>query len=723
MPLDTERFKVGPLARAAGCRAEVAGILLPPPDLNVADAAELYRILDNPQGYSGPWRNALAPNTVEPMVSTTDPRYEITVYVGPAQSGKTEIGLNWVAHSIKVDPADIQIVLPEKQQAEDFSERRLGRMVRASPALGERLVSDTKFMSVFDQNIVNLSWPTSANASSKPVPRNWLDERDSMNDDIDDEGDPVALYHKRSQTFGPRRHTLVTSSPKRPKVKGAPKPSGKHEAVTTTGILALYNEGTRCHMYWPCLQCGEFFVTRVADLQYPEGARADDAKIPVVFACPSCGMPHDEESRPALFARRQWLAEGEEVAPDGTISGARRVTIINSFRAFGPQAPFITLEELVRKKLKAEEVRQKTGSDTELRTFWNVDAGEVYESDGDSEALSPDELRSVAPDLPVGTVPDWAPLLVASVDVQSDRFEVMWASFGPAEEGVLVDHTKIVAIRADGSAVTTGPGSGGAESTADLEACDPAGSAHHWRSLVAAVFDRALPLQSDPSRGLTPAMVAIDTGGKAGSTERAYAFGRWLRRHRPDLLRRVIFVKGASAANPVRVWRAQWDPRTAERRRGPQPAGKARRPVNRTGVDLWLLATDLLKDAVASRLRCALKAKGGRAEGALHVSRHLPPAIFDQLCAESRDEDGHWENERRVANEGLDLVVYCLAAWIRLGGERIDWTRPPTFAVAARASVQIAAPATNESNATTTTHATPAPPRRRVNLFRFGGHL
>ncbi|WP_422036548.1 terminase gpA endonuclease subunit [Reyranella sp.] len=714
MPFDQDRFRVGPLATAAACRGDVAGILLPPPDLNVAEAAELYRVLDNPQAYSGPWRNALAPNTVGPMVSTTDPRYEITVYVGPAQSAKTEIGLNCCAHSIRVDPADFQIVLPEKQQAEDFSERRLGRMIRASAALSERLVSDTKFMSVFDQNIVNLSWPTSANASSKPVPRNWLDERDSMDDDIDGEGDPVALYHKRSQTFGPRRHTLVTSSPKRSKVKGAPRPSGKHEAVTTTGILALYNEGTRCHMYWPCLQCGEYFVTRVQDLQYPEGARADDARIPVVFACPSCGMPHDDESRSELFARSQWVAEGEEIAPDGTITGARRITVINSFRAFGPQAPFITLQELVRKKLKAEEVRQKTGSDTELRTFWNVDAGEVYESDDDGNALSPSDLLANAADLKAGIVPAWAPLLVASVDVQSDRFEIMWKAFGPGEEGAIVDHTKIVAVRTDGSPVTTGRGSGGAESAADLEPCDPAGVAHHWRSLVEAVFDRPLPLEGEPGRGLRPAMVAIDTGGKAGSTERAYAFGRWLRRHRPDLARRVMFVKGARPDNPLRVWRSQWDPKTAT----PKPGSAPRKAATlRAGIDLWLLATDLLKDAVANRLRRAMTAKGRRLEGALHVARDLPPAIFEQLCAESRDTDGHWENERRVANEGWDLAVYCHAAWIRLGGERIDWQRPPTFAVAARASVQVAP-----------SEAVPAPvvapaPRRRSNPFRFGGHL
>lgn len=711
MPFDQDRFRVGPLATAAGCRGEVAGILLPPPDLNVAEAAELYRVLDNPQGYSGPWRNALAPNTVGPMISTTDPRYEITVYVGPAQSAKTEIGLNCCAHSIKVDPADFQIVLPEKQQAEDFSERRLGRMIRASAALSERLVSDTKYMAVFEQNIVNLSWPTSANASSKPVPRNWLDERDSMDDDIDGEGDPVALYHKRSQTFGPRRHTLVTSSPKRSKVKGAPKPSGKHEAVTTTGILALYNEGTRCHMYWPCLQCGEYFVTRVQDLQYPEGARADDARIPVVFACPVCGMPHDDDSRSELFARSRWVAEGEEIDTNGTITGARRITVINSFRAFGPQAPFITLQELVRKKLKAEEVRQKTGSDTELRTFWNVDAGEVYESDDDGNALSPTDLHANAADLKAGIVPAWAPLLTASVDVQSDRFEILWTAFGRGEEGAIVDHTKIVAVRADGSPVTTGRGSGGAESAADLEACDPAGAAHHWRSLVEAVFDKALPLEGEPGRGLRPAMVAIDTGGKAGSTERAYAFGRWLRRHRPDLMRRVMFVKGARPDNPLRVWRSQWDPKTAT----PKPGTAPRKAAGlRAGVDLWLLATDLLKDAVANRLRRALKANGVRLEGALHVSRDLPPAIFEQLCAESRDADGHWENERRVSNEAWDLAVYCHAAWIRLGGERIDWQRPPTFAVAARASVQVSTPSPVPSAAA---------PRRRTNPFRFGGHL
>lgn len=713
MPFDLQRLEVAPLCRAADVRGSVADILLPPPDIDVAEAAELYRGLHNTQGYSGPWRHAMSPWLVTPMQSLTSMIYETTCFVAPAQCGKTEIGLNFAVHSVRVDPADFQIVLAEKQQAEDFSERRLGRMIEHSPEISGRLRAQSKFMAVFEQSIVNLSWPTSANAASKPVPRNWLDERDSMADDIDGEGDPVALFHTRSKTFGPRRKTLVTSSPKRSKVKGAPKPTGAHEMPATKGVVALYNSGTRRWYYWPCVHCGGFFVTRLQDLQYPEGATHEDERIPVMFCCPHCGGAHEEEHRPAMLARAVWLAEGESIEADGTVTGTPRLTKTDSYWLFGPQTTFVSLEDLVRKKLAAEAERQKTGSDTELRTFSNVDAGEIYESDQDQAALSPDDLRAAAIDIPPGHVPAWAPLLIASVDVQSDRFEILWTAAGKGDEAAIVDHTRIVAVRPDGSPVMTGRGAGGAESMDGLEACDPAGSAHHWRALVDAVFDRVLPIEGDANRGLRPVVVAIDTGGKEGTTGKAYAFARWLRRNRPDLHKRAMFLKGSAADNPVRVWRAQWDPRTAENRPGGK---KSKAPLSRRGVDLWLLASDLLKDSVANALRKAIKAKGKRVDGALHVARHLPVAVFEQLCAESRDEDGQWQNERRVANEAWDLAVYCHAAWIKLGGERIDWERPPSFA-SIRAAIEIA------PDAPSTATPTPLPQRRRVSMFRFGGGL
>ena len=612
----------------------------------------------------------MAPMIVQPMRALSDSRYEAVVEVAPAQSAKTEVGLNFAAFTIEVDPADFQIVLPEKQQAEDFSVRRLGRMVAKSPALAARLIEEKTYVSTFDRCLVNLSWPTSANASSKPVPRNWLDEFDSMPEDVDGEGDAFALYHKRSQTFGARRKTLVTSSPKRPPIKGAAKPKAPHEAPATTGILSLYNMGTRRQLYWPCRHCGEHFVTRAKDLAWHETAKSDDVHIEVHFACPHCGALHGEDDRRALWARAHWLAEGERIDAQGNISGAPRAVPIDSYWLFGPQARFITLEELVRKRLAAEEDLQKTGSDTKLRAWWNTDAGELYFPASDAElGVSADDLRAAATDFPLGIVPDGAEVLTAAVDNGVDRFEIAWTAHGRNGESWIVDYQRIVAIAADGTPITTGSGTGGAVALQGAEPCDPAHRLDHWLALAKVVFDRALPLANDRTKGLKPLVVALDTHGPSGATDKAYRFARWLKRERPDIARRAMFLRGRGELNPIRVAQAQWDPKVT--------SGRA---VNRRGVDLWNVYVNLLKDIVASRLRRFIQAKGERGGDRLHLSAHLPEQFFAQITSESREGEV-WVNERRVRNEGLDLAVYGLATWLRLGGDKIDWSDPPKWAL------------------------------------------
>lgn len=681
-PFDSSVFRLPPLPKASALRVEAAGILEPPPDIDVAEAAERYRHLNNPGGgYSGPWRNVVVPYLVGPMRALTDPRYPIVVNVAPAQSAKSECGLNYCGYSIEVDPADFQIILPEKQLAEDFSERRLDRLVDASPHYAARLVNRKMYLSRFDRCLVNLSWPTSSNASSKPVPRNWLDEVDSMPDDVGGEGSPVMLYHKRSQTFGPRRKTLATSSPKRLPIKGAPAPVGPHEMPAAKGITSLYNQGTRRLFYWPCRECGTFFVTRARDVKAHEKATSNDRDLDVWFGCPTCGAIHGEADRRGLWARGEWIAEGQTIDERGVIFGDPRHTEIDSYWLFGPQAAFISLEELVRKRLAAEEDRERTGSDSLLRTWTNVDAGEHFFGETADEApRAPEALQASAPDLPLGVVPAWAEVVVAAVDVQSDRFEIGWGCFGPGNESALLDVQKLIAVTSDGQPVLAG---GGAKSATggSIEQAEPAERLEHWFALVAAVLDKPLPLEADPTKGLTPQCVAIDTGGKAGVTDKAYKFARWLRRNRPDLVPKVMFVKGRGGRNPLRIRRDQWDAKVT-----------SRRTVNRRGVDLWNLWVNELKDALDARLRKAIKSSGARGSDTTHVSRNLPEAVFAQLCAETRDEEGEWQNVRQVKNEAWDLCVYMLAVWIRLGGEKIDWAKPPRWARAIENAMQIAAP-------------------------------
>lgn len=654
----------------------------------------------------------MVPYLVEVMQALTDPRWEKVAFCAPAQAAKTEIGLNWVNHSVLVDPANIQVVLPEKQAAEDFSTRRIGLMIEKSEHLLGLEHTRTKYLVDFTGRcLVNLSWPSSSNASSKPIPRQWLDELDSMPEDVDGEGDPVDLYHKRSQTFGARRKTLITSSPKRPPAKGATRPKGRHEAPATTGILSLYNQGTRRQLYWPCRGCGEFFVTRVKDLHWADGAKSDDATIAAWFACPSCGTVHEDDDRRKLWQQARWVGEGETIRRDGIVEGALRNVSIDSYWLFGPQARFITLEEMARKRLLADEELQKTGSDTKLRVWWNTDAGELYFPPSDAElSVSPEELAEAAKDTPTGIVPEGAEVLIASVDNGVDRFEIAWTAYGPNGESWLVDYQRIVAIAADGTPITTGAGGGGAVALQGAMPCDPAHRLDHWLALVPTVFDRALPLAGQPGKGLKPLVVAMDTHGPSGATDKAYRFARWLRLQRPEIVNRAMFLRGRGELNPVRVARVQWDARVTN--------GRA---TNRRGVDLWNVYVNLLKDTVASRLRQFVKSAGARGPDRLHLGANLPEAIFQQLCAESRDGEV-WVNDRKVRNEGLDLSVYALAAWLRLEGDKIDWNDPPRWAIAALQAVDIG-PAQARSEAAPPKAPTPRPTPKPVHLPRRGGWL
>ena len=70
----------------------------------------------------------------------------------------------------------------------------------------------------------------------------------------------------------------------------------------------------------------------------------------------------------------------------------------------------------------------------------------------------------------------------------------------------------------------------------------------------------------------------------------------------------------------------------------------------------------------------------------LYVSNALPEWVYYQLCAEEKNANDEWENVRRVANEAWDLAVYCRAAALRLGVDRVDWNNA---AVAERCAAMV----------------------------------
>ena len=158
-------------------------------------------------------------------------------------------------------------------------------------------------------------------------------------------------------------------------------------------------------------------------------------------------------------------------------------------------------------------------------------------------------------------------------------------------------------------------------------------------------------------------MVAVDSGGRAGVTDRAYSFWRVCRY--AGLGKRVMLVKGGSRKDAPRV-----------RQSFPDSSKRTDRKANARGeVPIFLLNTLILKDALAADLE---RTEPG--PGYIHLPAWLDAWFFDELTAEIRTASG-WERPGQARNEAFDLFCYAAAANLHLGAERVtDWTKAPAWA-------------------------------------------
>lgn len=643
------------LATPAAVRAGLAEQLLPPPDISITEACERERFLYNPGGgYTGPYRRSMAPYCVAPQDSLRDRLYSTTVFVAPGQCGKTEILLNWATHSVLFDPADMLLVLDEKDQAEDFIDRRIKRWIQYNDGVGRRMVDDKRYFRSFIGMTLAVLWATGSKAASKPAPRIAIDERDSMPDDLDGEGDPVELFAKRAATFGDAAQLYVSSSPKKPIRRGitGERKLGEHEAPPTTGILALYNQGTRKRYYWPCPECGEFHTPTFEMLRWPDGVTASDRDYPVQLECPHCGCLLDEVHKPAMLAAAHWVSEGQTIDCDGRIHGPARAASIDSYWLRGPSNAFTGWNQLVGKFLAGHAELDDTGADAKLKTFWQLEEAYPYEApEGEHDInLDADALKARAEPYPLGIVPAQSRFLTAQVDVQGNRFEVEIRAWGVGLESWVVQRFAI--FKAKDPSAPEGE-----------RLLDPATQKGDWDLLFDRVLNSAWPIEGT-ALAARIACTAVDAFGSDGVTTQAYdfwrraksrGFGKW----------RLMLTKGGTRENaPLLAWS--------------QPelsGGKSRK----TGGYAWLATLNVaaLKDVAAKRLK--LENPGPQFCHLAEALGDLPGIDYwAELTAEAK-VDGKWER-RRPRNEAWDHLVQAIGVSLHLRANRIDWAAPQPWA-------------------------------------------
>ena len=644
---------------------DAAEILRPPRRVTVAEAAQNYMVIHRPGGYSGPWSAAQTPYMVEPMNRLADRSIEAVVFVGPARSGKTAALIGgWLTYAVCCDAGDMMVVHMTADTARDFSQDELARLHRHSPELKKRLSPYFRDDNVFDKQYrhgmrLKIGWPAISQLSGKTLRYVALTDYDRFPPNIDGEGDAFTLARKRTQTFLSGGRVLVESSPGYLLTDAQWQPASPHEAPPCPGIFSLYNQGDRSRWYWPCLHCGDYFTAAPS----PEAFIEVNGEAHLI--CTQCGATMDRTAKSGLNRRGDWLADGQTMTRDGVKCGDRPKSTIASYWLTGPAASFQNWDSMLHRYQVACAELERSGSEEMLHAVTTGDFGTAYRP-RNLNVLRDGRLFSARAEASEKrTIPTGVGYLTAAVDVQKERFVVQVMGWGIGGERWLIDRYNL-----RGSKRLGGNG--------EPEPVDPARQLGDWALLLDQVACKPYPFAGDPTKGLIPVAVAVDSGGKAGVTERAYAF--WKLARAAGLGRKIMLVKGDSR---------RFGPRLA--RTFPDSSGRTDRKANARGeVPVWLLNTLILKDSLAADLD---RTEPG--PGYIHFPDWLGTWFFDELAAETRTAKG-WENVSADRNEAFDLCVYNHAVMLMLNGEAIRWEKPPAWAIPIRSAVSIAVSADGE---------------------------
>jgi phage terminase large subunit GpA-like protein len=389
--------------------------LMPDPNMTVDAWSDRYMIIPKESGAneSGKYRTSRTPHARAVMQALSDSHWCKTVaLMGASQMLKTQVGLNWFCSTIHQSPANFLWILPTGKLAKRTS-ARVGKTIDAVPEVRERVAAprardkmntlDTKEYIGGALHIVTAG--AAANLSEIPARRVLFDEVDRAENNVNGEGDPVALAKARQTSFERNRKSYFPSSP----------------TVTGQSIIEnLFLQGTRQEALAECVHCDHEQPLVFERLQLDDAGQA-------AYPCIACGEFMYESDKNRMFAKGLW---SEGVAGDGeTVS----FTINAMFAPYG----WLTWAALLR-EYRAARAKLDEGSEELMITFYNTRLARCWERKKEQTKAS--ELQARAESYKLGTVPKGGLILVCTVDTQPDRLEAKVTAWGEGMEVFIVDY-------------------------------------------------------------------------------------------------------------------------------------------------------------------------------------------------------------------------------------------------------------------------------------------
>ena len=528
-----------------------------------------------------------------------------------ARVGYTKMLLAAVAYFIEHKRRNQALWQPTDGDSDEFVKTELEPMLRdvkvmrkAFPAHLSRHKDNTLQQKKFLGCILHTRGGKAARSYRRiSVDNALLDELDAFDPDVEKEGDPITLAAKRVE--GATFPKLVAGST--PGLKG-------FSLIDARFILA---DG-RFSYAIPCPECGGFHAIAWGGKDENHGFRwVDDDPETVRHLCPHCSALITQGQYLAAAPAGRWQNEDASVTidHDGVFRNAAGAVIAPlrhiAFHVWTAYSPLVTWSQLVREFMAAYAKAQE-GDITKLKAFTNTTKGEAWEQD--VEKTDADELKARADRRKLGVVPRGCVRLLAGVDTQDNRLEVVVWGYGRGCQMWKIDQRIFY-------------GNPGEDAL--------------WADLAEYLFEHEFEHVSGQRLRIYGS--AIDTGGHY-----AHAVYNFVQ---ANAARRVFAVKGRSgrerhikdSATKVDIdWRGR---------------------VKKRGAILWQVGTNLAKDLIYGRMQTTRPGPGY-----INFTSESSDEFFKQMAGEIRAErvtaggtESRWTPIRKRV-EAWDCTVY--AVWL-----------------------------------------------------------
>lgn len=361
----------------------------------------------------------------EVMDAFTDPKVKILGVVASSQVSKTETLLNMLGYMIDQDPGPALYVMPTKDQAEEFSKRRLAPLIRDTECLRKK-VAETKTRNT-NNTITKKLYPggmisligsnSAADLAGTPARYVFGDEIDRWARSAGTEGDPWSLLERRTNTFYNAKMVAVST----PTTKKASK------------IEKIFELGTKEYWCTKCPDCGEYSFIDFDGVRFEYHTIENGGTVQYIidktgWACPKCGVINDE--RTIRKQPSKWIAQSPEAIHNGS-----RTFWINGFCS-----PWLSWAYIVTKFLEARKDPEQ------LKTVYNTLFGQLWENRGDLE--TEEEMAGRAEEYNA-ELPEGVLCLTMGVDTQDNRLEYEVVGYGMFEENWGIERGIIVGKPSD----------------------------------------------------------------------------------------------------------------------------------------------------------------------------------------------------------------------------------------------------------------------------------